>query len=631
MIEKLEQHLNQILDDIEKKLKTLFDRINTIDKRTNILESYISSPDKIESGVLNNLFDGSITNSKEFKQAINFIGLYAEYSEESQIISSRDYLSKILNKKISLLNDLLNETTPQIDALEKIKVKTLQGRELIEKCKEERHLTKQDINNLYDLIIEYGVNDETLEFFVEIAQNNLRLSLDEKKAEVSEKPEKGSIPEIPTPEATIDPEVMLAERTEEQQEKVEELSNTREDLIKMLGLLEEKNYFSKEHPELEGKLRYIFKDYINRIQSMSEDDFDVLQYTIEIEEGLDLADETVFYETLCINILKAIRNNEYNKIKEFINKYLVSPYISREDFFYLSDIPQAVDILKNAEKYLVSDEKLQNVRSIMNGGYDLDYALKALNSKNAEIDEKEYLSYEISLLYEEVLYRENSLITEEEKIELLSILKSLAAKTNELENIINELSNSNDSLVEEEKIVEDSDNYIVFLDPEAFDTAINELKRTYYDVTFNQAINAVNNVIQKDPNELNQCKNIHVSPGKRNSYEIQEERSGALRLGFKRINNAEVSGKPVYLILSIGYGNADGMKKYDELKKNITLFEREYAQYKKIEQTFAKEKNVDGLCQEAEDYIQQSREVIEGLKSKAKKNSDSSSEGGRNL
>ncbi len=631
MIEKLEQHLNQLLDDIGSKLNVLLSKINTIDKRTNILKLYISSPDKIEIGVLNNLFDGSITDSKEFKQAINFIGLYAEYSEESQIISSRDYLSKILSKKIDLLNDLLNETIPQIEALEKIKVKTLQGSELIEKCKEERHLTKQDINNLYDLIIEYGVNDETLEFFVEIAQNNLRLSLDEKKAEVSEKPEKSSIPEIPTPEATIDPEVMLAERTEEQQEKVEELSNTREDLIEMLGLLEEKNYFSKEHPELEGKLRYIFKDYINRIQSMSEDDFDVLQYTIEIEEGLDLADETVFYETLCINILKAIRNNEYNKIKEFINKYLVSPYISREDFFYLSDIPQAVDILKNAEKYLVSDENLQNVRNIMNGGYDLDYALKALNSKNTEIDEKEYLSYEISLLYEEVLYRENSLITEKEKIELLSILKSLAAKTNEIENIINELSNSDDSFVDEEQIIGDSDNYIVFLDPEAFDTAINELKRTYYDVTFNQAINAVNNIIQKDPNELNQCKNIHVSPGKRNSYEIQEERSGALRLGFKRINNAEVSGKPVYLILSVGYGNADGMKKYDELKKNITLFEREYAQYKKIEQIFSKEKNADGLCQEAEDYIQQSRELIEGLKSKAKKNSDSSSEGGRNL
>ena len=116
------------------------------------------------------------------------------------------------------------------------------------------------INTLHS-IIEYGVNDETLEFFVEIAQNNLSLSLDEKKAEVSEKPEKSSIPEIPTPEATIDPEVMLAERTEEQQEKVEELSNTREDLIEMLGLLEEKNYFAEVHPELEGKLRYIFKDY----------------------------------------------------------------------------------------------------------------------------------------------------------------------------------------------------------------------------------------------------------------------------------------------------------------------------------------------------------------------------------
>lgn len=85
------------------------------------------------------------------------------------------------------------------------------------------------------------------------------------------------------------------------------------------------------------------------------------------------------------------------------------------------------------------------------------------------------------------------------------------------------------------------------------------------------------------------------------------------------------------MILSVGYGNAGGMKKYDELKKNITLFEREYAQYKKIEQIFSKEKNVDGLCQEAEDYIQQSRELIEGLKRKAKKNSDSSSEGGRNL
>lgn len=619
------KHKTEVLEEVFQYLirrKKDLDILLEVNQPIYILKEAMSFPDKINPEDLKKIFDESITEGQKFKRAMQFIGSYEKYNQESQIISSRKFLELILSSKAEQLEKLLNENEQKRDLIEKDRNTVANDLHIIEKVTNHEDLSLDDIESIKKLIETYGVTNETIDFFIKVAQDKISKDDDSIQQEsresglkfyleesVFDKVESEKEQEKYLKQRRLNYRKILKDRINAQAKIMPKIDKSkRQEFIRDLDILKKCNYCADELPELTGKIRYIFKDYIRRLESMSEDNFELLLYTTTIENGLDIADENLFYETLCINILKSLKEKDFGKIEELVYTYIDSRYLSIYDFFYLSEMYNATNILENAKKYFIPDVNYYNIfkkiyELLTEYGLDLDTALKAV-----DITMQEYLSFSIMYLYEWALNcAKKANYIGDEKQKMLFVFKRLSETINELEKLKQqEKENINNVIYVEENT---HDNYIVFLDTDSIISDISKIEKEHPNISYDKIIQSLNSIISKDPDFLSRCMNVRMFGGRQNPYGIQELRSGQIKLGFKQVNGANINGKPVYIILALSYGNAD-------LKKSVTLFEDNIAKYARISNAFTKENNSENISDEAEEFIQETREFLKLLEKK---------------
>jgi esterase/lipase len=534
-------YLSELLTNLEQQLTSYLNKISDLEFTTNKLLAMLDNPDELDKIMLDNYLDDSIKSSFDYKLMLGLKGCYKEYAEESQVINSKNYLS-----------DLIRQITNKIQSeLEELNVSCNNIRTSIEKLEEVinfLNLYNKDVfvdDNMLLLIHEITSNmtitDDVIDFYFTIAKNNAAIL--KQKQVVS----------IKTPVIT---DAVLDSMEEESKldDSNQILLNKRKEILDIYGQFVA-SYDNTLYPELTESLEEIFGNLSEVVAKSNimelESSMEIMDLGYEFIESLDTPNEIKIATALSI-----IKN--YND-KEVITKI--------------------IKLYENNYKYSFKlDEETQNMlRDFESNNYTKINDLQSFISSFEDLDEDSIISILKSRFNGEISYEEYLLVAKYFELKQFITLYTLDGVTkkeleefNELLNIFNDaIELSNEEEVEELR----HNNYIIFLDKDAFLSQADELVNTHHNVGASEIEKKLKKVLCTEFEMLNMCSKPLMDGGEVNEYKLREMTGGNVRLIYKALSSKKIDGHNIILVLGVTYGIAD----YKQKNKYLTEQMAQYA------------------------------------------------------
>ena len=579
MKEKIVKQIEQKLDELNTDIKELKKYKNANNKAIDVLKTYIEHPDEIDKTFLDQIISDNIKDSLNYKQSLVLIGYYENesFNKESQIISSRNYISELLDSKVKDFSEKVNELNKKIEENQSKINETKKIYNTLLNYDENTYLDENQIISIYNFISKMEPSSDVLKFFTQLAINNAELSLG--------------------------PQLRIREN-----QTLDKYKNSLEALY--TNRSEDYSYFEGKEFTL-NVFNNVIGEYLSKLHSIDDEDFDILlelnsgnNPEINLEELLD--DKSFYYIAACILLLDAHKNKDINKVEMYLNTLFHKEFLDDYEKLSLLGLDEYTDKLNRIKKYILNDEEFssldQNINALSKEGYNPDGIMM-----NLGLSKKKYESYLVTFKYRRIIsVLNNSKLS-------LATKKIVQEEIDLLEEYLNNLENSLGQ--ETEKIDDKSiNNFVIFLDPEHLDEKLNEvMTNTRASESYKSLLGVLEKIMYVPDSDLHSMsRNIHEDHGKKNKYDIRALGNNVM-IGFKRLEVID-SNRPVYVILSVANGKdlkkgQNSSKLTSELNDSISLFESKFREYLEIKDAFDNDK--------ADEYLKISNIFIEEIRKKS--------------
>ncbi len=615
----MEELLNRVNELISSASSSVSYYTNEIDVNNQKLDRYKEWRDNLDTIFIEELSSRvtpELRNSKEFKDALDYVGFFEKYSSESQIRKAKNYLGEIVedlaSKQEKKCNDLLDKYRYWVGLLNSSKV----AGEFLNGYTPDTFVDENTLESVYTIIKEQMPTKEGLNILLTIAKNNNKISLMKAEPKVEEPKVEEPSEEVESLELEDEEETLSLGDIEKGRIEVNsitpaDINEYRNQFISMYNNFVNSARYKDTLGDLYNKTLLVTNGIDEEIRNMSDEDLE-LQLAF-IEEGI--VDNRV---NASILLLKSILTGNIEHAKEILDSYVNNCEMSNNEYFALTgridyemDYNKAKELVGNnfettkAYKYLEGAPKFGS-------NHDKMAYLRSVN-----VSKEDSERYDIQKLLEDIdLILSVRPITEESKKALPLYFEKLEIMNNILEFDLSVLDAAK-TPSENELYNGYFNNYVVLLDKDLFMEEAKELIREKSDVKYKNIADKIKRLTLLSQVELQNdqyARNIHVNGGD-NDYELLEFRggSGNVRVGFKRVEGAEIKGKPVYMVVMPSYIRVGSYIKNDGVAQNIKYFEKNLDKYNEIVKACSKEKNKDEVSPEATKLITECIRAYEEL------------------
>ena len=609
----MEELLNRVNELINTASNSVSYYTNAIDFNNQKLDRYKEWRDNLDTIFIEELSSRvtpELRNSKEFKDSLDFVGFFEKYSSESQIKKAKNYLGEIVEDLVSKqekkCNDLLDKYRYWVGLLNSSKVAVAFLNRYPDTFVDENTL-----ESIYTIIKEQMPTKEGLNILLTIAKNNSKITFKKEEPKVEEPSEEVESLELEDEDETLSLDDIEKGRIEVNSITPADINEYRNQFISMYNNFVNNARYKDTLGDLYNKTLLVTNGIDEEIKNMSDDDLE-LQLAF-IEEGI--VDNRV---NASILLLKSILTGNIEHAKEIVDSYVNNCEMSNNEYFALTgridyemDYTKAKSLVGNDFESSRTYEYLEAAPEFGSNQEKIAYL------RSVEISKEDSERYDIQKLLEDIdLILSVRPITEESKKTLPLYFEKLERMNNILEFDL--------SVLEAAKIPNEDDlyngyfnNYVVMLDKDLFMEEAKELIREKSDVKYKNIADKIKRLTLLSQIELQNdqyARNIHVN-GEDNDYELLEFRggSGNVRVGFKRVEGAEIKGKPVYMVVMPSYIRVGSYIKNDGVAQNIKYFEKNLDKYNEIVKACSKEKNKDEVSPEATKLITECIRAYEEL------------------
>lgn len=366
--------------------------------------------------------------------------------------------------------------------------------------------------------------------------------------------------------------------------------------------------------DLFEKIMIIINNSKNSFENQKIDEIDDYRKEIEMISIINNLEELQAY-TFSL-LIEGYLDKDIEKLEKIVKLYEYNPEVSIQEY---AEIEDDIDLIRGIEIARESVEEKETATFLVDydrNKHSLNTYYKMLCDAKSEYDDEETIDNVIKEFKDELFKYEASL---ENKDEL------------------------DESLYDDLTL-----NYIVFLNLDAFNKALEEMTggRGHGELENHHIASKLKKITKLEETEYMNSKITRIIKDRRkqrkvpkeyrykskrddrNLYNIREFKIGRSRLGVKKIENAKIDGKQILLIILPSYGDIGDKDKQDGLVENLTQFENDIETYRNYKRIFSptaslkEQAEARKVIEESENYY---RSIVESEKKEKQNETDDKS------
>ena len=363
--------------------------------------------------------------------------------------------------------------------------------------------------------------------------------------------------------------------------------------------------------DLFEKIMIIINNSKNCFENQNIDEIDGYRKELEMISTINNINELRAYTFSLLIETYLDKNTE--KLEKIIKLYEFNPEVSIQEY---AEIEDDIDLIRGIGISKESVEEIESATYLVEfdrNKHSLNTYYKMLCDAKSQDDEK--LLQDVIDEFKKELYKYEELLDGEELDETLydDLTKSYIVFLNK------DLFQKNlDEINVEHREVE---HYHVA-------SKLKKISRLFLDDFMSGKMTHIIKDTRKTRKVPQEYKHIKRKRDKRNIYNIREYKTGRTRLGIKQIENANIDGKPVMLVILPSYGDLGDKAKQEGLEQNLTLFENDIDVYRKYKKIFSPKASPEEqlearkIIEESEDYY---KSIVESVNNAKQNNPDDKS------